>query len=245
MCQPRLAVTRFNVPAKCHFGCLWNQRTIETLPHKDYLINRIISPSILSQLCDNVKREQENNQSIFVMKLCHPPSVVCSHLNHNGKWRYVFVFHCFLYFAVNFLPLLCFRHIWLMILSAMVRFYYLAHADALIFTGLYRYGCWTQLLYIILTPIVKGMSISFCWGYLMLIKTFNVWRLTLLRENLKHEYFMRPVLSVLMTSSASSCSKFCKATRDPVPKLLMSCPQNGWHLDSPAMKSSLGYRRRF
>lgn len=90
MCQPRLAVTRFNVPAKCHFGCLWNQRTIETLPHKDYLINRIISPSILSQLCDNVKREQENNQSIFVMKLCHPPSVACSRLNRNEKWRYVY-----------------------------------------------------------------------------------------------------------------------------------------------------------
>lgn len=92
MCQPRLAVTRFNVPAKCHFGCLWNQRTIETLPHKDYLINRIISPSILSQLCDNVKREQENNQSIFVMKLCHPPSVACSRLNRNEKWRYVYFF---------------------------------------------------------------------------------------------------------------------------------------------------------
>lgn len=42
------------------------------------------------------------------------------------------------------------------------------------FTGLYRYGCWTQLLYIIITLIVNGMSISFCWGYLMLIKKLCV-----------------------------------------------------------------------
>lgn len=72
MCQPRLAVTWFNVPAKCHCGSLWKRRTVENQPRKDYLINRIILPSILSQLCDNVKREQENNQSIFVIKVCHP-----------------------------------------------------------------------------------------------------------------------------------------------------------------------------
>lgn len=186
MCQPRLAVTRFNVPAKCHFGSPWNQRAIETLPRKDYLINRIISPSILSQLCDNVKRERENNQSLFVMKVCHPPRVVCSHLNHNGNWRYVFVHRgrvgflipCvfvppLLYFAVNFLSAAFSSHL---------THDTLGHGEVLLFgacrwTYFYRfiltqdrYGRWTQLLYIVLALLVKGMSISFCWEYLMLIK---------------------------------------------------------------------------
>lgn len=157
MCQPRLAVTRFNVPAKCHFGCLWNQRTIETLPHKDYLINRIISPSILSQLCDNVKREQENNQSIFVMKLCHPPSVACSRLNRNEKWRYVYFFvqrrRVWSWFRV--FSSLCFwififfcsnRLCWLAVPSVTARLHYLERAAEHICTGfIHRYASWTQI----------------------------------------------------------------------------------------------------
>lgn len=64
-----------------------------------------------------------------------------------------------------------------------------------------------------------------------------MFRLTLRRENLKAEYFMRPVLYDLMT-----VTKFCqqllqipqKAACDPVLKLLTPCPRNGWRLDSPA-----------
>lgn len=181
MCQPRLAVTRFNVPAKCHFGCLWNQCAIETLPHKDYLINRIISPSILSQLCDNVKREQENNQSIFVMKLHHPPSVVCSHLNHNEKWRYVFtqrknlllishVFYCLAFVFCSKFPSSA-------EFSSHLSYDTVGHGEVLLFvtcrcTYFYR-SIQIWLLNSITVHnliIVKGMSISFCWGYLMLIK---------------------------------------------------------------------------
>lgn len=63
-CQPRLALTRFSVPA------VPLRRWPPPPPlHKDYLINRIISASILPRRSDNVKREQENNQSIFAMKL--------------------------------------------------------------------------------------------------------------------------------------------------------------------------------
>lgn len=80
----------------------------------------------------------------------------------------------------------------------------------------------------------------------MLIKN-DAFRLTLQRENLDPEYFMRPVLSDLMT-----VTKFCQqllrippSRRDPVLKLVTACPQNGWRLDSPVMKSSLGYCRHF
>lgn len=122
------------------------------------------------------KGSKKTTNLYLFMKPCHPACVVCSHLNHNEKNGGVSLcFMCFLYFAVNSFPPLCFPHIWLMIL--LVRFYYLAHADAHVFfffTGLYRYGCWTQLLYIIITLIVNGMSISFCWGYLMLIKKLCV-----------------------------------------------------------------------
>lgn len=170
MCQPRLAVTRFNVPAKCHFGCLWNQRAIETLLHKDYLINRIISASILSQLCDSVKREQENNQSIFVMKVCHPPSVMCSHLNPNEKWRYVFLDSLLLISCVFIAWLLycCSKYPSFAVFSSHLSYstvFFIWQMHIFFFTG-----CWTQSLYIILTLIAEGMSISFCWGYLMLIK---------------------------------------------------------------------------
>ncbi len=88
---------------------------------------------------------------------------------------------------------------------------------------------WTQLLYMILTLIFEGMSFRFCCGYLKLINKINVCRLPLQRKHLKAEYFMRPVLSVLMTvtSSTSNCSEFHKAAHDPVPTL-PDVPSSKW-----------------
>lgn len=82
----------------------------------------------------------------------------------------------------------------------------------------------------------------------MLIKKLCVFRLTLQGENLKAEYFMRPVLSDLMTVTMFRQQLLRippKPPVIPVLKLLTSCPRNGWRLDSPVMKSSLGYCRHF
>lgn len=171
MCQPRLAVTRFSVPAKCHYGRPWKQCTIAALPCKDYLINRIISPSILSHFLWRCQKGARKQPIYLLWKSAIP---MCSHLNHNEKKMEV----CFcaksrslrlilrvfiawlLYFAVNVPPVLWFFDIRHMKIHIFYRL--LLTQD--------RFGRWTQLLYINLILIVKGMSISFCWGYLMLIK---------------------------------------------------------------------------
>lgn len=92
--------------------------SVEGLRGKDDLINRIISPSILSQLCEDVGGEQENQLSPFIYETL--PSCPCRRSERNGKdegvflhpeGEFVVVLSCV--FAVNFLPPLCFPHVWL------------------------------------------------------------------------------------------------------------------------------------
>lgn len=112
---------------------------------KDYLINRIISPSILSQSCDNVKGEQ-GKQPIYVYlwNFAIPPAAILTVMKKQTNWRFASeeVSHipCQRLPAVVF-----FQHLTDDTVGHGEVFIILAHADARVIfffftTGLYRYA---------------------------------------------------------------------------------------------------------
>lgn len=127
---------------------------------KDYLINRIISPSILSQSCDNVKGEQ-GKQPIYVYlwNFAIPPAAILTVMKKNQKTKRRFASEEVSCAPCQRLPsVVFFQHLTDDTVGHGEVFIILAHADARVIhlfiffiTGLYRYACWTQLLHIIIT----------------------------------------------------------------------------------------------
>lgn len=93
------------------------------LPRKDDLINGIISASIFPQLCDNVKREQENKQSIFISESRPSRRMACREVCFVPRGRGCGRHHGLCVFGSKFHGCSCWCHTQTHVLLLLLLFY--------------------------------------------------------------------------------------------------------------------------